>query len=248
MSVNSREFINTKEISNKILTIKLSNNKDKINFIGYYNAYCYNNSNIMSENYRETISNLPDDAIIKAAYLLCRFDSQKFFDFFSLLQNKRLKDLFMIALTKTYEEYKRCEKKSLKNITYNQNLFKGNIQRDYYYFFCYLNTWLAKISLDENNNISTGYYQKVAVTGVSLNNAGIKEFSLNPTDEKTKLLTLDSISYLSSIICMGDINEYQRLLNTTNSSSKYYKAILQGGALYTNKIKSLKIQLSKKNH
>ena len=125
------------------------------------------------------------------------------------------------------------------NISYKQNLFKDNIKKDCYEFYTKINTWHASIILNNDNNIIKAIYQKVAVNGVPLIASGYKEY-INDN------LTNDIISYISSLICQGNLEEYQNLLNTLDNKSKEYKIVLNGGKLYTNRIKSLHRELVKK--
>ena len=124
-----------------------------------------------------------------------------------------------------------------KDIVYTQHLFLGNIKRDYYNFYTKINTWKASLILDENHTISKAMYRKVDIPNIP---TPCEKIYINDN------LTNDLITYISYLICEGDLNEYQKLLTNLDNKSKDYKAVLNGGKLYTNKIKSLKRQLTRK--
>lgn len=237
---NEKEFTNDKLVKNKLLSIILSKNKENILEIAYNKACCYKTSNILpgftTEKY--TINNLSFDNIYKAFKILGQFDPQKCYDLYQVLNNEKYKDIILNAISDLDKDLEQFDS-NYKDIVYTQHLFVGNIKRDYYNFYTKINTWKASLILDENHTISKAIYRKVDIPNIP---DSLKAEKIYINDN----LTNDLITYISYLICEGDLNEYQKLLTNLDNKSKDYKAVLNGGKLYTNKIKSLKRQLTRK--
>lgn len=233
-----KEFVNNSKIKNVLLTVKLNGPKDEITRVSYHYGTCFNTSNIYPSDLIKVYNGkiVDDNILIKNLEILCQFDPQKCFDLYNIITNKHLKDLIIEAVRNTYKKYAEYNHNK-HNIIYKQNLFKGNFERAYYEFYIKLNTWFASLTLDDNNKIIKGEYQTIKVFNAPFKSSGQKEY-LNPTQ--------DNIIYLSNLICQGNLEEYENLLNTINHNTKEYKAIINGGSLYTNKIRSLEKALTKK--
>lgn len=229
------EFTNDKKVKNELLSIILSSDKKEILEIAYNQACCYKTSNItpgiLIHKYS---SNMDRDTIMLAFKKLCQFEPQKCYDLYQILNNNEYKNI-LLNVVNNYTTILHKYNTNYKNIKYKQNLFVGNIKRDYYHFYVKLNTWKSSLFLNEER-IVKGTFQKIDIPPLSNN---CKEY----IDDN---LTNDIITYLSSLICEGDLEEYQNLLNSLDKNSKDYKAVLNGGKLYTNKIKSLQRSLIRK--
>lgn len=238
---NIKEFTNDKLYKNKLLSIILSKDRQNILEITYNNACCYNTSNILPgfTTERYTKNNLNLDNIYKAFKILCQFDQQKCYDLYQILNNTKYKDIILNAISDLDKELQEYDS-NYKDIIYTQHLFVGNIERDYYNFYSKINTWHASLLLDDDHNISKALYRKVDIPKLPTLLKGEKEYI------KDENLTNDIISHISYLICEGNLNEYQNLLTNLDSKSKDYKAVLNGGKLYTSKIKSLQRSLTRK--
>ncbi len=237
---NVKEFTNDKVYKNKLLSIIISKDRQNILEIAYNKACCYKTSNILPgliiEKY--TKNNLSWDSLYKAFKILCQIDQQKCYDLYQILNNVKYKEIILNAINDLYKELQQFDS-NYKDISYTQHLFVGNVKRDYYNFYTQINTWNASLILDENHHISKAIYRKVDIPDIPNSLKGEKIY-INDN------LTNDIITYISYLICEGDLKEYQNLLTSLDNKSKEYKSVLNGGKLYTSKIKSLKRQLIRK--
>ena len=233
--MNTKEFNNNNSILRKeVLKVTLDDN-NAISKIEYYTPggnilkkYQYFNSTIFEK--------LNEVKIINMAYILCLFDTQKFYELYKSLNSDSDKKTMISGLKSVLTTYQ----KFLTSDVINNELQEPfpNNKKEFSTLGSSLSDYSNQIILDSNNYLDTCKMTLLTNEESLLYKRDIRM----PYTEKNisyKSLNKNVCREFSKQLCRSDIKEYQRLIDNLSYRDPYYHSVLEGGNSFANEVKKL---------
>lgn len=234
--MNEREFNNDKSILRKeIVRVSLDdeNNISKIEYCTpggtLVKKYQYFNTSIFER--------LNKYKIMQMAYILCLFDTKKFYELYKTLNSDSDKEAMLNGLESVLNEYKQFITSDTIDSAIELPL---SIDKEFSTLGNSLSISDNKITLNKNNYIDT-CNSLITTNDYSYSVSYNRNQRIPYTENNIQYRTLNEnvCREFSKQLCRSDIKEYQRLINSTSYRDPYYSSIIEGGNSFANEVKRL---------
>ena len=236
--MSTLEFNNNKNIIKKeTVKVKLDE-ENKISKIEYYTPtgvlvkeYQYSDSPIYER--------LNQYKIMQMAYILCLFDTEKFYELYNTLSSDSDKEAMATSLKTLLYKYQ-------KYTTSNDNesdidLPILNRTKEFSTLGNSLSTSDNKIILN-NNHIDTCSSDFIIIGEPNKNTVSYNRNLRYPYTENNtqyRVLNKNICREFAKQLCRSDSEEYQRLVDSISYRDPYYSSVIEGGTSFANSIKKL---------
>ena len=236
--MNILEFNNDKSILRKETVKVILDDDHKISEIEYYTPF-----GVLVKKYQYFNSpmyeRLNQYKIMQMAYMLCLFDTEKFYELYNTLSSDSDKEAMATSLKTLLYKYQ-------KYTTSNDNeseidLPTTNITKEFSTLGNSLSTSDNKIILN-NNHIDTCSSSFIIIGETNKNTVSYNRNLRYPYTENNiqyRVLNKNVCREFAKQLCRSDSDEYQRLVDSISYRDPYYSSVIEGGNSFANSIKRL---------